>query len=167
MKSLHGIDSFSTKSMARLKGLEIVGEDANLKTIAPRVESFLHAFRMTDLTDVSHDIDNGQLKINIKLKEEYANTYCPQFSTLNVRKLISNKFQLPADTLDELEILIALMASPLAFTFQSVDSLESHIRYSMHEKQLLLLIQRQVRGLSIFGNTKRKLVIPCNLMQTS
>ena len=128
MKSLHGIDSFSTKSMARLKGLEIVGEDANLKTIAPRVESFLDAFRMTDLTDVSHDIDNGQLKVNIKLKEEFANTYCPQFSTLHIRKLISNKFQLPADALNELEILIALLASPLVFTFQSVDSLESHIR---------------------------------------
>ena len=128
MKPLHGIDSFSTKSMARLKGLEIVGEDANLKTIVPKVESFLHTFQLTDLTDVSRDISNGELKINIKLKEEHANIYCPQFSTLHIRKLISNKFQLSADALDELEILIALLASPFAFTFQSVDSLESHIR---------------------------------------
>jgi hypothetical protein len=128
MKSLEDIDCYSSRPLLQLKGVEIVSQDSNLQKMKSMANKFLEKFGIKEFAEISHQISNNKLKITIKLKDEFANTWCPYFGTLNVRKIISGKFNLLPDELDELEILIAILVSPFAFTFQSVESLESHIR---------------------------------------
>ena len=112
----------------QLKGVEIVVQDSSLQKIESMADMFLEKFGIKEFSVVSHQISNSKSKVTIKLKTEFANLWCPYFGTLNIRKIITNKFNLSPDELDELEILIAILVSPFAFTFQSVESLESHIR---------------------------------------
>lgn len=128
MKSLKDADCFSSRQLLQLKGVEIISQDANFQKIESGIINFLDKYRITDLTDVSNQISNSKLQVSIKLKQEYATSWCPNFGTLNLKKLISDKFNLSPTEFDELEILIALLVAPIAFTFKSVESLESHIR---------------------------------------
>jgi hypothetical protein len=128
MKSLEDIGCYSSRPLMQLKGVEIVSHDSNLEKMESKVNTFLEKFGVKEFADTSHQIYNSKLKVTIKLKSEFANLWCPYFGTLNIRKIIPNKSSLSPDELDELEILIAILVSPFAFTFQSIESLESHIR---------------------------------------
>jgi hypothetical protein len=128
MKSLEDIDCYSSMPLLQLKGVEIVSQDSNLQKMESMANMFLEKFGIKEFADASHQIYSSKLKVTIKLKSEFANLWCPYFGTLNIRKLIPNKSNLSPNELDELEILIAILVSPFAFTFQSIESLESHIR---------------------------------------
>jgi len=128
MKSLEDIDCYSSMPLLQLKGVEIVSQDSNLQKMESMANMFLEKFGIKEFADTSHQIYSSKLKVTIKLKSEFANLWCPYFGTLNIRKLIPNKSNLSPNELDELEILIAILVSPFAFTFQSIESLESHIR---------------------------------------
>jgi len=128
MKSLEDIDCYSSMPLLQLKGVEIVSQDSNLQKMESMANMFLEKFGIKEFADTSHQMYSSKLKVTIKLKSEFANLWCPYFGTLNIRKLIPNKSNLSPNELDELEILIAILVSPFAFTFQSIESLESHIR---------------------------------------
>ena len=128
MKSLEDIDCYSSMPLLQLKGVEIVSQDSNLQKMESMANMFLEKFGIKEFADTSHQIYSSKLKVTIKLKSEFANLWCPYFGTLNIRKLIPHKSNLSPNELDELEILIAILVSPFAFTFQSIESLESHIR---------------------------------------
>lgn len=128
MKSQEEADRLSLYPLLQIRGIEITGVDAKSKDTLPKITQFLEAHQVSNLIDLSTQFASEQFKATIKLKKEIADTWCPQFSTLDIRRIISGKFTLSADDLDEMEILVSLLMSPFTFAFKSVDCLSSHIR---------------------------------------